>query len=145
MPNVNIILANLIRLFHISIILFVLLAPITSVSYYLILHITLCISLIIHWLANNNMCSLSIVESQLRGIPYTDSFTHQFISPMYDMSKTSWSSICYIIVLLVMSISIYKLYTSGKIRTTYIIYKSQREKNIPFLDIYNNCLKELFH
>lgn len=143
-PFINIILANVIRFFHMCIILFVLFTPITNITYFLILHITLCISLVVHWLANNNMCSLSMFESKLRGIPYTDSFSHQFIAPMYDISNTSWSTVCYVFTIFVMCVSLYKLYNSGKISHVYSLYKSQCDQQIPYPNIYHNCIKELF-
>lgn len=142
--GVNILLANIIKIFHICIILFVLITPITDISYYLILHITLCVSLIVHWISNNNICSLSIFESQLRGIEYTKSFTHQFIGPMYDISNTSWSNISYTLTILVMFISLYKLYNSGTIGETYRLYKKLRDEEYSLINVYSICMKKLF-
>ncbi len=102
-------LADIIYVFHIFIILFVILAPFSNYSPILLLHVTGCISLLIHWYANNNMCSLTLIESKLRGIEEYESFSHKFIAPIYDISKTSWSKICYVITLTVFTISLYKL------------------------------------
>lgn len=108
----NAFLADIIWVFHLFVVLFVLLAPFSNTPYILLLHFVFCISLLVHWMANSNSCSLSLLESQLRGVPYTKSFSHQFIAPMYDISKTSWSRFVYIITCLVMSVSFYKLYHS---------------------------------
>ena len=108
----NIYLANFIYFLHILVILFVIFGPFSNIPSILIIHIAFSFSLLVHWLANNNACSLTYLESQLRGIDVKDSFTYQFISPVYDISKTDWSRICYIITIIVLSISIYKLSTS---------------------------------
>ncbi len=119
----NIMLANAISVFHGFIVLFVLLTPLTDIPCFLILHITFCISLIVHWYGNSNMCSLSVIESNLRGLPYTESYSHKFISGIYDISKTSWSKICYIITIILLCISIYKLYNSNKFELAYNKFK----------------------
>ena len=86
--STNIFLANCISIFHTLVVLFVLLAPFIDIPAILILHITFSVCLLIHWWANNNICSLSYIESQLRGTDHTESFTHKFIAPIYDISKT---------------------------------------------------------
>lgn len=111
----NDILANIIFLFHTMIILFVLFAPFINIPSILILHITFCICLLLHWYQNSNVCSLTLLEAKLRNIDHpSKSFTHQFIAPMYDISNTEWSKICYIVTIIVMSISIYNLKKSNK-------------------------------
>jgi hypothetical protein len=49
------------------------------------------------------------MESQLRGLKYTETFTHKFVGPLYDISETDWNKICYIIVISAMMLSIYNL------------------------------------
>ena len=102
-------LANLIWLFHIGVVIFILLAPFARIPILLILHFSLCLTLIVHWWNSSDVCSLSILESQLRGIPYSDGFTHKFIAPMYNISATKWSRICWIITIILMSVSLYYL------------------------------------
>lgn len=110
--TINIYLANFIYFLHILVILFVILAPFSNIPSILIIHIAFSFSLLAHWLANNNACSLTFMEAQLRGIDVKDSFTYQFISPVYDISKTDWSRICYIATIILLIISIYKLSSS---------------------------------
>jgi hypothetical protein len=107
--KVNVILANLIYIFHICIILFVLFAPFTNIPALLILHITFSFSLMVHWAFNSNACSLTLIESYFRNTDVTDTFTHAFISPIYDISATEWNNIVWIITIIVMCISLYKL------------------------------------
>lgn len=101
------------------VILFVLFAPLAPLTNILILHITFGVSLLVHWMTNSNECSLSRMESYFRGIDNTCTFSHQFIAPIYDISQTNWDIICYVIVLVTMSISIYKLFIHPKM-TTFI-------------------------
>ena len=152
MYPLNIILANLIYIFHIIIILFVILTPFYKIPAYLILHIIFCISLIIHWTKNNNACSLTLIESKLRGIPESDGILYKFISPIYDISKTEWSKFCYNATIILALISFYYLITSPKLndfkkcineRNKYI----DKNKNLSFKAkayIYINCLQTLF-
>lgn len=105
----NIILANIIFVFHIIIILFILIAPFTNKIALLILHIVFSLCLLLHWHLNSNVCSLSILESHLRGLDYTNTFSHQFISPIYNISSTIWNDFTTIITLILMYISIIQL------------------------------------
>lgn len=149
--STNIFLANCIYVFHIFVILFVLLAPFIDIPAILILHITFSICLLVHWWANNNICSLSYIESQLRGTDRTESFTHKFIAPIYDISKTEWSRFCKIITIILLCISLYNLYYSKKTAKIFECYNKliQDEEFLkkPFLSrlsLYIFCFKDLF-
>jgi len=148
--STSIFLANAIKAFHTLIILFILLGPFLNSPALWVLHITFSISLLVHWLTNNNVCSLSIFEAKLRGLDYTDSFSHQFIAPIYDISKTQWSQLCYIITITLMSISIYYLYNSkafsNAIRCFKELRKKYKENPAPFSEriiAYFNCFAPL--
>lgn len=143
----SLLLADSIFLFHCIIILFVLFAPFTNIPAILILHITFAFSLIVHWYANSNVCSLSMLEAHLRGLDTReDTFTHQFIAPMYDISITEWSNIVWVITSIVLCISIYKLYHTDKFKIAWKCYselesgKSIYENITQFLE----CFKPVF-
>ena len=147
----NIVLANFIFMFHTLIILFILFAPFIDIPAILILHITFSICLLVHWWANNNICSLSLLESKLRGMDHTESFTHKFIAPIYDISQTEWSRICIIITIILLCISSYKLYYSKKTFKMMECYNKLRQDPIflekPFLtrlSSYISCFKDFF-
>jgi predicted neutral ceramidase superfamily lipid hydrolase len=149
--STNVFLANCISIFHTLVVLFVLLAPFIDIPAILILHITFSICLLVHWWANNNICSLSYIESQLRGTDHTESFTHKFIAPIYDISKTEWSQICKIITIILLCISLYNLYYSKKTADIFRCYnKLIKDDNFlkkPFLSrlsSYIFCFKDLF-
>lgn len=145
-------LANIVSMFHGLVVLFVIITPFFDIPYFLILHFTFCVSLLVHWWGNSNVCSLSVLESQLRGLNYTESFTHKFIAPIYDISKTTWSRASYIITILLMSISAYKIYQSPKWRESVICYNSINDdpnvRNLPLhekLIMYSKCVRILFN
>jgi hypothetical protein len=122
----NHILANCISLFHLLVIVFVLLAPFSETPYIQILHVTLCITLFVHWAFNNDTCALSIIESKLRGLDYNDSYSYKFIAPLYNISETDWSKIVWIITGVAMTISLYKLYHSEKLKQAWECYQSNQ-------------------
>jgi len=145
----NIFLANCIWLFHTCVILFVLFAPLTDIPYFLILHATFCVSLIVHWYGNSNVCSLSVLESKLRGLEYTESFTHQFIGPVYEVSQTSWSYVCWVVTISLLCVSVYKIYRSPRWKTVMECYYkiSDNISDITIRDkikIWAQCVQIMF-
>ena len=135
----NVFLADIIFIFHCLIVLFVLFAPFTKIPAILILHIVFVISLIIHWKLNSNVCSLSVMESQLRGLDRTETFTHSFIAPIYDISSSEWANICYYITYFVLGLSIYFLNVSPK----FIYVRECLNNTITWEDTFK-CIEPLF-
>lgn len=123
----DIFLANAIGGFHILVVLFVVFAPFTNIAGILVLHFTFCITLLVHWWAGSNACSLSIIESKLRGLETTQTMAHKFIAPVYDISATEWSRICHIVVYVVIAVSAYKLYNSGALSDCMACFRQTRE------------------
>ncbi len=144
----RLLLADFIFLFHCFIILFILFAPFTNIPAILILHITFALSLIVHWHANSNVCSLSIFEAHLRGLDSREeTFTHKFVAPMYDISATEWSNIVWVITAVVACISIYKLYNTDKFKNAWECYMKINPNISGFYDKlmhFTNCFKPLF-
>jgi hypothetical protein len=143
----NLFIANLIFVFHLIVVLFVVLAPFLQIPAVLFLHITLSISLLIHWYGNSNVCSLSMLESHFRGLNHTKTFTHQFIGPVYDISETEWSNICYIITIIALIFSMYYLYNSTQFKQSLKCINSLQFTNESFYEkckIYLMCLRPIF-
>lgn len=128
MEGNNIFLADIIYYFHIFIILCVLIMPFSNSPAILILHITGCITLLVHWMTNSNVCSLSVLESQLRGVERINTFTHEFIAPIYDISSTKWGYICTLITLIVLFISIMKLTNNERMKQVWELCKDVNNK-----------------
>lgn len=148
--SANIFLANMIYVFHTLVIIFILLAPFCNIPSLLILHVTFSFSLLVHWYNNNNECSLTYMEAKLRGLDRTESFSHKFISPLYDISKTEWSKYCYIITIILMCVSIYYLYHSDKVSQAWKCFNdTSKELEYKNMSLYKkiifgfNCFKPL--
>jgi len=134
----NVFLANCISMFHALVVVFVMLAPFLDIPSLLIVHITFSISLLVHWWGNSNVCSLSVLESKLRGLNYTESFTHKFIAPVYDISKTTWSRISTFTVIVLMILSLYFLLNSEKWCKAVQCFKHMRnDANVQALNFFN--------
>lgn len=141
-PYKNILLADIIFFSHCLVILFILFAPFTNIPAILILHIMFALSLFVHWYANSNVCSLTVLEANLRGLKRTDTFTHQFIGPVYDISTTEWSNLVWYVTLFITCLSIYKLYNTEKFKTAWKCYNNL-EKGESWSNIFK-CFKPLF-
>jgi len=94
------VLALIIRLIHYAIILFIVLVPHVSENPdVLLIHIAGSVTLMAHWLMNSNICSLTVLESSLRGIPMHESFMHKIVSPIYDISDETLCNVSWIVTL----------------------------------------------
>lgn len=121
-------LADFIFYFHVFVVMFILFTPFINVPpAILILHITSCICLFVHWWGNSDVCSLTIIEGQLRGVHRTKTFTHQFIAPLYKISSTEWSNIVWFITFIVLCVSMYKLYHTDKFKIAMKCYYDSKE------------------
>jgi hypothetical protein len=118
----------LITILHILVVLFVIIAPFSDSNYLLIMHIILIPFIVLHWILNNNTCSLTVAEKYIREISYgiksddKDCFVYQFIAPIYDFNKDheAYSNFIYAITLGLWAISVYNLNAKimdGKIQT----------------------------
>jgi hypothetical protein len=125
----EILLANLIRILHIAIIMFILFVPICNLIPLLLLHITFCLSIYVHWACNNNVCALSLVESKLRGIPLEKSFVSNVVSPFYDVPD-NWIKIALFVLFF---ISLIKFIRHPKFK-----YCCSNYRNMSLFDIMTN-------
>lgn len=99
-----------IHVFHTLVVLFIVLAPfLTNIPSYLILHITSCFSLLVHWWGNSDVCSLTVMEAQLRGVSREEALTHKFIAPVYNIGDNTWNQLLYAVTIILMLTSVYKL------------------------------------
>lgn len=114
-----------ISLVHILFMLFVIIVPFTNQTYYLLLHSIIVPFVIFHWMTNNNVCFLTLVEKKLRKDVFGsegDCLTCKLIEPVYDFKKNfeKFSKIIYFLTIVLWSISFGKLllkYHDGKIVT----------------------------
>ena len=78
----------LIRLIHALIIIWALVAPFSSNKRLLVSYVTITPFIVLHWILNDNVCLLSTIESNMRGIDRTESFVHNVIAPVYDVHES---------------------------------------------------------
>jgi c-di-AMP phosphodiesterase-like protein len=107
----------LISVLHIIVILFVVCVPFTKSNYLLILHIIVVPFILLHWILNNNTCSLTLAEKYIREKSYgskpndDECFTYKFIAPIYDFNKNheAFSNFIYFATISLWLLSVYKI------------------------------------
>lgn len=103
-------LANVVFVLHLLLIIFMITVPFVEVPWSInLLHFTVVGSIIIHWLANDDSCFLTLLESKLRGIPTTSSFMYSLVSPVYQVKDETLSQIGKIALPVLGGVSLYKL------------------------------------
>lgn len=116
----------LINVLHIIVIIFVLCAPFSGSNYLLFMHTIIVPFIMLHWVLNNNTCSLTVMEKFVRTQTYgvqpedEECFSYKFIAPIYDFNKNNeaFSYFTYVATFSLWSISVYNLIdriNSGKI------------------------------
>lgn len=76
--------ANVIWLLHMLFIVWFIVTPFTTNPNMLTLHLFTGPFLWLHWIVNNDACSLTLLEMKLRGTTdCSESFFHQLVSPIY--------------------------------------------------------------
>ena len=106
LSNLLLLLLNII---HISILLFILLAPFTNNILILFIHILFCILLLIHWYINTDVCFLTLVEAFITGSDVNKGYIYKIISPFYNISQLQVKTMIWTITILLLIISLYKL------------------------------------
>lgn len=121
------ILVKFIQLFHLCIVLFVAFGFLIPIPSILILHSTFAFCLLVHWYANSDVCSLSIIEAKLSGVDYTQTFMHRIVSPMYNISQYTLSKIIKVLTIFLGIASIIHLVTSKR---THLLVESIRNNGL---------------
>lgn len=114
----------IITILHIIVILFVLITPFTNYNYFLFMHAIIVPFIMLHWYVNNNTCSLTIAEKEIRkrmnggskNVDDDECYTYKFIAPIYDFNKNheEYSKFIYILTSGLWLITLYKLYGKFK-------------------------------
>lgn len=112
----------LINVLHLIVIIFVVGAPFSGSNYLIFMHVIIIPFIMLHWVLNNNTCSLTLAERFIRektyGVKTNDDecFTYQFIAPIYDFNKNheSFSYFIYVATFALWSISVYNIFDKIK-------------------------------
>lgn len=119
----NYYILKIISFLHILFLLFVLLTPTTKSKYFLLMHAIFIPFLMLHWIINENVCVLTLLEKQAKQNlyggsynPSDDCITCKLIEPVYDFKKNneSKSILIYTITTLLWCIVITKFYGMWK-------------------------------
>lgn len=119
---------NFIMLLHFLVVIFVVVVPFTSNTYFLFWHSILVPFMMAHWYLNDNTCCLTKFEKELRlklyGTSPTDAdcFTCRFVNPIYDFkaNNLNYSNVLYLVTIMLWLISVLKLvhmYRTGVINS----------------------------
>lgn len=104
----NIFAANIIRVLHFLLVAFLILAPFTKDSLFILTNIVLIVSIMFHWAVNNQTCCLTICEKILRGKELdSETFFGNLVGPVYSANETS---ITWIFMSTLLIFSIIQLY-----------------------------------
>lgn len=106
----NPILPTIISILHLLFITFMVVAPFMNTPAIILLHVMTSLCLITHWVCNNSMCSLTILEAYLRDQKPSETFIHKIVNPVYNISEYKLNKIIWIFTILLMVISSYKLF-----------------------------------
>jgi hypothetical protein len=126
-------LLYLIIVLHIILVLFIVTVPFFGKNYLLFLHALGGVAILLHWIANNNICSLTVLEYKLREIitgkpvDRKDCFMARLIDPIYDFKKNNHSRrvFLYSVIVGLIILSMYKLrrnYKQGNLKNIYDFY-----------------------
>jgi hypothetical protein len=118
---------------HTILVLFIVIIPFFGKNYLLFLHVVMGITILIHWIGNNNICSLTLLEYKLREIitkkpvKQQDCFMARLINPVYDFKKNHHSRriFLYSVLIILILFSMYKLrknYKNGRLKNIYDFY-----------------------
>jgi hypothetical protein len=111
-------LANVVWVLHVLFVLWLLITPFTNNGPMLVLTAILIPFLWVHWslgLCNmggpgrQDICALTLAERYLRGVDSSESFFHNLVSPVYMISETSMSRICWGVTIVLWLITVRKI------------------------------------
>lgn len=111
-------LANIIFILHVLIFLFVITVPFIGSDIFVLLNLVFMIGILVHWICNNNICVLTVIEKTIRGTPHDDqTFFGKLFDGVYTFgkdSRISWWILCFLILF-----SLYKV-IKGKVIQKFI-------------------------
>jgi hypothetical protein len=121
----KLLILRLITLLHAAFIIFILTVPFIGSNYLLLLHLIVTPFVLLHWVVNDNNCTISLTESYIRkelfGInDVNDCLSCRLIQPIYDFKNNNktMTDVIYIVITSLIAINALHLtyrYKTGKI------------------------------
>lgn len=129
------ILLFIIYLIHLLFVLFIVIAPFTNINFILTLHCIIVPFLFLHWITNNDICALTLLEHYIRkkiygkNIDENQGFIAQIINPIFhfpnDNKKLNTQiNIITFILFLISSLKLYRKVKNKEIKSLqdFVIY-----------------------
>lgn len=106
-------MADFIFVLHVLIFIFVVSVPFIGSDMLVLLNLVFMVGILVHWICNNNICILTVIEKAVRGTPDdTQTFFGKLFGGVYSFgkdSRISWWILSFLILL-----SLYKV-IKGKV------------------------------
>lgn len=107
----------LVKLAHYILLIFIIVTPFINIPLLSLLHIIIIPSILLHWILNNNICSLTIMEKFIRRkisskeLENEDCFTCRLIGDVYDFKKnhSQYTKFLYFSMISLWIINVYKV------------------------------------
>ena len=120
------VVAVIIQIIHILVICFVLYGPWLKDLMFMLLYLVIIFGMAIHWIANDNSCLLTQLESMARGIPLENGFIYRVLTPLFKIEHLDLSKIIYIVTLTLWLIVLYKVIKSPQWKHLKFRYKRNK-------------------
>ena len=101
----NSLIADILFLIHIAIFLFVVITPFTEYPILVLLNLVFMLGILAHWIANNNMCVLTLLEKKMRGTEDDhETFFGKLFGKVYTFGKDERLSWVILLILILFSL-----------------------------------------
>jgi hypothetical protein len=120
---------KIVKFIHTIFIVFILTAPFTNYELLLSYHFIIIPFLWMHWITNNDICALTVIESKITGKDMDSTYMASIINPIYQIKNKDF----YIISAILFAITTYRLYSKynfGLLRLSFGEVKKMVKKAI---------------
>ncbi len=99
---------NVIRLLHTLLVLFVIFGVFSNDPRVLVIHTTVLISIVLHWLTNNDTCFLTTIEEVVYGKTEHKTFLKSLVSGIYNIPDEPMNNLVKGVTFFILLVSYYK-------------------------------------
>lgn len=116
-----------VQLLHFALLGFVVLTPFFNEPASLLLHSIVCPSIVLHWAMNSDVCALTLIEAQLRGVDQCETFLDKLVGTVYRLPQglTDGKYLSWILIALT-AVSVYKCIKLGLYKKVWEYYRPSK-------------------
>lgn len=107
---------------------FVVFAPFLYYAPVTIIHIMFCILLMLHWITNQNICFLTVLEAKFKNKPLDQTLIHEILEPIYKIQENSLNILIWTFTISITLYSIYTLYKNENFQKSITKTKERKFK-----------------